>query len=387
MPSLYFTNESDGTNKVYRLYDKSLVNPIYNAYVSAGYDVKKITAKNGAEETCAILVKGSYANGKFAPYKSLMNNDSVGAKIGGANAPQFLIKNGSNTYGFMVLNQTITLKYKYQVIQIWGSYSSGDSRPISTTTSLKFTTWSSRFPLENDYLCSFGKNTFTLKAGTSSGSCGDTGVSGSSGSGTGGVWGDLFSWIKNLSNSANNSSYSEYEPANGLKCMIFIKSADSKVITCNNVTKNNWDSVVPAGVRDSTAILSTSDTSWKEWSGPIWWFGHKKRSISVNYLDSSSETWKTVSNSQETSLGYGNGWAYQWPDDPDWNAISVSFSVPGGQLVVNESRGFTRTYKYEAVRGSYGSGTASENWKTYTYTAHGSSTAEESITFSFAYDG
>lgn len=353
MPSLRFGE------KVYRFYNENLVNPIYNEYVKNNYDVKKMTITNGSDKNCAILVRGNYSGNEFKPYATLMNKDSTGAKIGGKTKPQFLLSKGSKKYGFIVLNQVVNINYKYQVIERWGDSVSSGERPFNKTTSLLFTTWESRFPLENDYLCSFGKNTFSLKAGNSSGTCGDVTTSG----------------------------YSEDEPANGINCMILIKISDSNVITCNDVGYDNWETSVPENIRDSSAIISVAEVEYKEWSG-LWWFGHRARAMAVNYLNANTKTWETVSVTKENSYGYGNGWAFQWPAWPNWSELRVSFSVPGEKLAVDETKKLSKTYIYRAVRGKYGSGHASHEWRSYTYsTEYGSSEKENTAKFIFSYDG
>jgi hypothetical protein len=212
--------------KAYKLYDDSLMTPIYNSYKDSGYDIKKLTATNGAKKESVILVRGSYnSSNEFQPYLNLMNGDTVGAKAGGNSKPQFLVKaSNGNIYCPIILNQAVTFNYKYWVDETWGRYTGGYSRPIYTTVKLEFTTWSSRFPLENNYLCSFGKNTFTLPAGDSSGSCSGNAVEGSSSSGSwNGSLASWLSWVLNK-NDSSKTGYSENEPQNGLKCLIFIKS-------------------------------------------------------------------------------------------------------------------------------------------------------------------
>lgn len=375
--------------KAYKLYDDSLVTPIYNSYKNSGYDVKKLTATNGAKKESAILIRGSYnSSNEFQPYLNLVNGDTVGAKAGGNSKPQFLAKaSNGNVYCPVVLNQAITFNYKYQVDETWGSYSGGSSRPIYTTVKLEFTTWSSRFPLENNYLCSFGKNTFTLPAGSSSGNCGDSGVSGETTGGDGGIWSGVWGNIWKLlnKNDANKTGYSENEPQNGLKCLIFIKSGSDEKLSYTVSDDASWTANVPATIRDKTATHSASGREWKEWSGPIWWFGHRSRTVSVTYLNANTEKWDTVSDTKENSYGYGNGWAYKWPDWPSWP--SVSFTVPGGTLAFDGKKSFTKTYVCRAVRGSYGSGTESQEWRSYTYSSSGSTSAEKSVTFSFSYEG
>lgn len=375
--------------KAYKLYDDSLMTPIYNSYKDSGYDIKRLTATNGAKKESAILIRGSYdSSNKFQPYLNLMNGDTVGAKAGGNSKPQFLVKaSNGNVYCPVVLNQAITFNYKYQVDETWGSYSRGSSRPIYTTVKLEFTSWSSRFPLENNYLCSFGKNTFTLPAGSSSGNCSGNAVESNSGGGTwsGGLSNFLKWFFDSNRNDASKTGYSENEPQNGLKCLIFIKSGNDEKLSYTVSDDASWNANVPDTVRDKTATHSASESEWKDWSGPIWWFGHRSRTVSVTYLNANTEKWATVSDTKENHYDYGDGWAYQWPDWPGWP--SVSFTVPGGKLAFDGSRSFTKTYVCRAVRGSYGSGTESQEWRSYTYSSSGSTSAELSTVFAFPYEG
>lgn len=369
--------------KAYKLYDDSLMTPIYNSYKDSGYDIKKLTATNGAKKESVILVRGSYnSSNEFQPYLNLMNGDTVGAKAGGNSKPQFLVKaSNGNVYCPIILNQAVTFNYKYWVDETWGRYTGGYSRPIYTTVKLEFTTWSSRFPLENNYLCSFGKNTFTLPAGDSSGTCSGNTVEGSSSSGTwsGGLAGWL-SWVLNK-NDSSKTGYSENEPQNGLKCLIFIKSGNDEKHSYTVSDNASWNANVPATVRDKTATHSASESEWKKWSGPLWWFGHRSRTVSVTYLNANTEKWTTVSDTNENSHDYGDGWAGQWPDWPGWP--SVSFTVPGGVLAFDGSKSFTKTYICRAVRTS-GSGDSSYSYSTVEGT---STTREDSVSFAFPYEG
>lgn len=341
--------------KSYRFIKESLIGSAYDEYLNNDYDVKKMTITNGSDKSCAILVRGNYvedAGAKhFDSYKTLMYNDHIGAKVGGNNAPQFLLNRNNKQYGFIILNQYIAFNYKYQVIERWGSPVYSGDRSKSTTTNLFFTSWSSRFPLENEYLCTFGKTSFSLKKGESSGFV-DVG----------------------------NSSYSENEPRNGLKCKIIIKASDAELIHCNNVGYDNWGSSVPDNVRDSLAFISASEDTWKEWYGPA----HAERRITVTYLHQSAERWETVSASARNT----NDWWWRVPDYPEWWRLRVSFVVPAARFAVDETKKFNKTYVYRAVRGVYGSGTESEEWRSYTYsTESGSSYNEDVATFTFSYDG
>lgn len=343
--------------KSYRFIKESLIESAYDEYLNNDYDVKKMTITNGSDKSCAILVRGNYvedAGAKhFDSYKNLMYNDQIGAKVGGNTAPQFLLNRNNKQYGFIILNQYITFNYKYQVIERWGSPVYSGDRSKSTTTNLFFTSWSSRFPLENEYLCSFGKTSFSLKKGETSGFV-DVG----------------------------NSSYSENEPRNGLKCKIIIKASDAELIHCNNVGYDNWGSSVPDNVRDSLAFISTSQD--KEHHGLFWAETTARRTITVTYLHQSAEYWTTVSNSKERHYS----WFWRDPDYPEWWELRVSFVVPAARFAVDETKKFNKTYVYRAVRGVYGSGTESEEWRSYTYsTESGSSYKEDVATFCFSYDG
>ena len=341
--------------KSYRFINESLIGSAYDEYLNNDYDVKKMTITNGSDKSCAILVRGNYIDDAgvkyFDSYKTLMYNDHIGAKVGGNAAPQFLLNRNNKQYGFIILNQYITFNYKYQVIERWGSPVYSGNRSKSTTTNLFFTSWSSRFPLENEYLCTLGKTSFSLKKGESSGFI-DVG----------------------------NSGYSENEPINGLKCKIIIKASDAELIHCNNVGYDNWGSSVPDNVRDSLAFISASEERWKEWYGPA----HAERSITVTYLHQSAERWETVSASARNT----NKWFWRYPDYPEWWRLRVNFVVPAARFAVDETKKFNKTYVYRAVRGVYGSGTESEEWRSYTYsTESGSSYKENVATFTFSYDG
>ena len=343
--------------KSYRFIKESLIGSAYDEYLNNDYDVKKMTITNGSDKSCAILVRGNYIDDNgvkhFDSYKNLMYNDHIGAKVGGNAAPQFLLNRNNKQYGFIILNQYIAFNYKYQVIERWGSPVYSGDRSINKTTNLFFTSWSSRFPLENEYLCTLGKTSFSLKKGESSGFV-DVG----------------------------NSSYSENEPRDGLKCKIIIKAADAELIRCNNVGYDNWSSSVPDNVRDSLAFMSASERKWDHGFGG--WKTSAERTITVTYLHQSAERWETVSASAKNTVD----WVWQDPDYPEWWRLRVSFVVPAARFAVDETKKFNKTYVYRAVRGVYGSGTESEEWRSYTYsTESGSSYNEDVATFTFSYDG
>lgn len=379
--------------KNYYFHKKRMVDKIYDEYVDKGYDVKKMTLKNGDDENSAILIRGEYdKDNLFQPHKlPLLNKDSIGAKTGGNSKPQFLLKNKSNnfTYGFINLNQIITFKYKYRVTESWGSYIKGDTRPIYTTTELTFTSWESAFPLETDLICSFGRNSFTLPAGKSSGydsssSSSSSGSSGSSGSSSG--IGGIIGGIGSGPTSSRISTYyynSENIPAGGLDCVIMVKIDNGADIICNDVTNDNWEKKVPESIRGTLAIKNPDEWRRKAWHGPFVWTGENYRKMSVTYLDAYTKKWRT----EEKEDYNGTRKWYSYPGYPSWSSLPVSFTVPGGMILVNEKKYFSKTYIYRAIRGGYGSGTASENYYSYTYyTAKGSKETENEVSFSFTYE-
>jgi hypothetical protein len=352
--------------KKYFFNKKGLVDKIYDEYVNKGYDVKKMTLKNGGDENSAILIRGEYdTDNLFQPHMThLLNKDFIGARTGGNSKPQFLLKDKNNnfTYGFINLNQIITFKYKYQVIETWGGPVSSGNRTKYTTTKLTFTSWESAFPLETNLICSFGKNSFTLRAGYSTGD-----------------------YNSDPSFSSTYDKYSEDDPQGGLYCTIIAEVDDGTDITCSGITNDNWDTNVPESIRDKLAIRNPDEWHEMDWHGPIWWTGESYRIFSVTYLDAKTKKWETLENDDYNTT---DRW-YFYPDYPSWSSLPVdTFKVPGGMALVGEDRTFNKTYIYRAVRGDYATGSASEEYYSYTYrVTQGSETDENEISFSFTYEG
>lgn len=354
-------------NKRYFFSKKSMVDKIYNEYVDKGYDVKKITLKKGDDENSAILIRGDKneydKDNLFQPHKlPLLNKDSFGAKVDGNAYPQLLFKNKNNNfiYGFLNLGQTITFKYKYQVIETWGGHVDHGDRTVTTTTKLTFTSWESVFPLEGNYICTFGFNSFTLPAGASSGEC-----------------------------KSESTWYSENQPANGLHCLILAKVGDGENKTYEDVTVNNWDKKVPKEVSGTLATMTNDEGGWKDWNGPFVWYGYRWRKMWITFLDANDTTWKTIENGADAALPTGfNNW-YDWPDYPSWDGIKLTFTIPGGMTIFDDQINFEKTYVYRTIK-RYGvefGGTPDDAYYKYTYyTAKGSKETENEVSFSFTYE-
>ena len=357
-------------DKTYKIFDDSLVDPIYQNYKTNGYNVIKFLATNEtskSDKKSAIMVAGSYTNGKFGPHKPLLASDTVGAVNGSDTSPLFLATgpNPNNTkqtltYSFIRLSQTLTFTFKVHYIQTWNNYKS------YTSTTLYLTKWSSRFPTEGDYICSIKSggnvNSFTLPAGESSG---------------------------NLDVSLNVGSFSLL--AGGTASVEFKIFSGSTEAQDYNL---DFDELKGQDINDKTAIgtdASYVNTVYDWYVPPVWHYETVAR-WRLTWLDATDKTWKTQLSPEADPVR--QSWSEWWSNEAaagrGYTGLRISFRTIKGEPLVNSTTALPFTYirTTSKVYGAENGGTASTDWYAYDYSyPKGTSDSTDTVTFSFAYNG